>query len=61
MKSRRLMDDIGISFPRLAIGLKGGTYLARFHTASATVPVVEAGLVYFSSSAVSELPLRREG
>ena len=30
-------------------------YLARFHIASATVPVVEAGFVYFSSSAVSEV------
>src|SRR6478735_9949089 len=33
-------------------------YLARFHIASATVPVVEAGFVYFSSSAVSEIMIR---
>ncbi len=37
--------------------LRGG-YLARFHTALAVDPIVVAGLVYFSSSAVSDVIIR---
>ena len=33
-------------------------YFARFHTTSSTVPIIEAGLVYFSSSAVSNVMIR---
>src|SRR5215212_6912598 len=33
-------------------------HFARFHTTSSTVPIIEVGLVYLSSSAVSELTMR---
>src|SRR6185503_10051841 len=33
-------------------------YFVRFHTTSSTVPICEAGLVYFNSSAVIELMIR---
>lgn len=35
-----------------------GVYLARFHTALVVDPVVVAGLLYFSSSAVSDVIIR---
>ena len=34
------------------------SYCARFHTTSSTEPICEAGLVYFSSFAESELMIR---
>src|SRR6185436_11118033 len=34
------------------------SYCARFHTTSSTEPICEAGLVYFSSVAESELMIR---
>ena len=58
------------SYPRLVVSpdlkpsdspidsIGGRTYLARFHEASALVPVAVAGLVYFSSSAVSDAIIR---
>ena len=33
-------------------------YFARFHTTSSTDPICEAGLVYFNSSAESEVMIR---
>jgi hypothetical protein len=48
----------GAPHSREAPSLARASYFARFHTTSSTVPIWEAGLVYRSWSAVTELMIR---